>query len=311
MTKHILVVHYSQSGQLTEIASNFCVPFTEAGSEQYEIESVSYTPAKAYPFPWTGAVFFDTMPETVLEVPEELILPAFKRASYDLIVLAYQPWFLSPSRPFSSLLKHPEMISRMKDTPIVTLIGSRNMWLNSQESVKKLISAANGKLIGNIPLIDRHNNLASAVSILHWMLTGQKTKKWGIFPKPGVSDKDITGVVEYGRLLEQHLRENRIENYQQAVVSHQGVNISVSILFIESRAKKLFLIWANLIMKKIDNGGNRKFWVNFFKYYLVVALFIVSPVVLTIYHIFVRPFTGKNIKRQLAYYSGVELKKQQ
>lgn len=307
MTKRILVLQYSQSGQLKEILANFCSPFL-VSPEQFELDVVNYNPAKAFPFPWTGDVFFDTMPETVMEIAQPLEPMQFNYEQYDLVILGYQPWFLSPSLPFSSLLQDTELQKRLKNTPVVTVIGSRNMWLNAQESVKKHIKNAGGILVGNVPFIDKNNNLASAVSILHWMLTGKKTKKWGIFPLPGVSDQDITGATVFGKALVDKMQQDQLAQYQAEVIANQGVNISTSILFIEGRAKKLFLIWAKLILSKSNKGGNRKFWVNFFKYYLVVALFIVSPLVLTIYHIFVRPFTTHKIKAQKAYFASTALK---
>lgn len=307
MTKRILVLQYSQSGQLKEILANFCSPF-KADSTGFELDIVNYNPAKAFPFPWTGDVFFDTMPETVMEIAQPLEPMHFKYEQYDLVILGYQPWFLSPSLPFSSLLQDFELQKRIHNTAVVTVIGSRNMWLNAQESVKKHIKNAGGILVGNVPFIDKNNNLASAVSILHWMLTGQKSRKWGIFPLPGVSDEDIKGATVFGKALAERIETNTLDQYQSDVIAHKGVNISTSILFIEGRAKKLFLIWAKLILSKSNKGGNRKFWVNFFKYYLVVALFIVSPLVLTIYHIFVHPFTTKKIKAKKTYFASTDLK---
>lgn len=303
MTQNILVIHYSQSGQLTEILENFCKPLS--GSV---IEWVNVEPETPFPFPWNGAAFFNAMPETVLEKPVPIKPLSFQREQYDLIIFGYQPWFLSPSLPASAILQDESFRKRMKGTNIVSVLGCRNMWINSQEAVKKQIASAGGKLIGNVPLIDKTSNLISVVTILHWMLTGQKTRKWGIFPKPGVSDEDIENVSVFGELLREKLAANDPGSFQDSVVAKGGITIPVSILFIESRAKKLFLIWANLIVKKTANGGNRKFWINFFKYYLIFALFIVSPIVLTIYHIFVRPFTGRHIKRELAYYRGTQLR---
>ena len=248
------------------------------------------------------------MPETVLEKPIPIKPLHFEREQYDLIIFGYQPWFLSPSLPASAILQDELFRKILVGTNIVSVLGCRNMWINAQEAVKKQIASAGGKLIGNVPLIDKTSNLVSVVTILHWMLTGQKTKKWGIFPKPGVSDEDIRGVVQFGTLLKEKLSMNQGDQFQQELVSRGGITIPISILFIESRAKMLFMIWANLITKKTAKGGNRKFWVNFFKYYLIFALFIVSPIVLTIYHIFVRPFKGQHIKRELAYYRGTELR---
>lgn len=300
--KKILAIHYSQTGQLTDIMQNFMSPFSDA-----DIDFVKIEPATAFPFPWTTVTFFDAMPDTVKEHGMPLKPITFKHESYDLIVLGYQPWFLSPSIPTVGLFQDQGFQKRIQNTEVVTVIGSRNMWLNAQESIKLLVQNAGGKLIGNIPLIDKNNNLVSAFTILHWMLKGKKTKKWGILPLPGIAEEDIKGIAKMGMLLKDHLDQNQSFDYQQAVISSDVINISTNILFIEGRAKKLFIIWANLILKKAANGGKRSFWVNFFKYYLVIALFIVSPIVLTIYTIFVRPFTLSQIKRKKAYYSNTEL----
>lgn len=296
--KKILVIHFSQSGQLTEILRQFTAPL------HAEVELIQFHPKENFPFPWNSASFFNAMPETVLEEPISLEHIAFKHTRYDLIVLGYQPWFLSPSLPTTSLLKQDEFRRLLNNTPVVTVIGSRNMWLNAQESVKQQIRDAGGKLVGNVPLIDRHNNLASAVSIVHWMMTGKKERKWGIFPTPGVSQQDIDDSKIFGELLDHCVATEDYSAYQTQVLKTQKIGIGTDILFIEGRAKKLFLIWAKLIQKK----KNRKFWVGFFKYYLLIALFIIAPILLTLYALFVRPFTGRRIKRQKDYFLGVELK---
>lgn len=299
----ILAIYYTQSGQLAEIVKNFLAPIREA-----DIDFVQFKPKKDFPFPWTDEVFYDTMPECVQEIPVELGEMNFKYDKYDLIVFGYQPWFLSPSIPATSLLKSEEFKKLVKDTPVVTVIGSRNMWLNSQESVKQMLQDAGGKLVGNVPLIDRTTNLVSAVTIVHWMLTGNKTRKYGFFPLPGVSDEDIKGVSKIGEILNGSLQKNNLESFQKEVVKAGAVNINPNILFIEERAKKLFVIWANLIKKKEQKKGNRSFWVKFFKLYLLIALFGVSPILLTVYNILVRPFTGASLKKKKEYFYSTELK---
>lgn len=300
--KKILTVHFSQSGQLTDIVTNF-----SKGIQNAHFDHIKISPKNKFPFPWTNDVFFDTMPDTVLENKIELEPIDYQFQHYDLIIIAYQPWFLSPSLPITALLKDEKFQELLKNTNVITLIGSRNMWLNAQESVKKLIHSAGGKLVGNIPLIDKAPNLLSVVSILHWMQTGKKTKKWGIFPKPGVSDEDIEGVKNFGELLNNHLESNTLNEYQGNVIRNNGVIIPTPILFIEGKAKRIFLIWANLIQKKTNNGGNRKFWVNFFKYYLLIALFVVSPILLTIYYCLILPFTLKKVEQKKKYFKSVDL----
>ncbi len=301
--KNILVVNYSQSGQLNEIIEQFLKPF-----EPETVERLEIFPAKPFVFPWTSDEFFDKMPECVQEDPIELQPLHFGADRYDLIVLGYQPWFLSPSLPITALLKNPGFKARVKETPIVTVIGGRNMWLNSQESIKKLIADAGGKLVGNIPLMDRVSNLVSAVTILHWMLTGRKDRKWGIFPKPGVSDEDIQSASRFGAIVKKAYDNREYAGLQKEIMATGLINIPTDILFIEGRAKKLFRIWANLIKTKGTTPEKRKRLVGFFKYYLLVALFMVAPVLVTAYRLLIAPLTANTIKKKKEYFCGVETK---
>jgi len=94
-----------------------------------------------------------------------------------------------------------------------------------------------------------------------------------------------------------------LNNYQNELVKAKGLIINTNILFIEGRAKTIFKIWANLILKKESQGKKRSFWVSFFKYYLVIALFVVSPFVVLIYNVLIRPFTGKSIREKKKKYT--------
>jgi len=294
----ILAINYSQSGQLDEIIENFIGPLTNA-----KVDRIKFNTVKKFDFPWTVPTFFDTMPECVKEIPTSINEINYQHDKYDLILFGYQPWFLSPSIPTTSLLKDPIFKSLLKDTAVITIIGSRNMWLNSHESVVKMIQDADGRIIGNLPLIDRSSNIFSAASILHWMLTGKKERKWGIFPMPGISEEDIKGSAKYGEILNQSIQNNSLNNYQNELVKAKGLIINTNILFIEGRAKTIFKIWANLILKKESQGKKRSFWVSFFKYYLVIALFVVSPFVVLIYNVLIRPFTGKSIREKKKKYT--------
>lgn len=301
--KKILVVNYSQSGQLNEIINQFLIPFDADAIERLQIQ-----PAIPFAFPWTTDEFFDKMPECVQEDVIPLQPVQFTAERYDLIVIGYQPWFLSPSLPITALLKMPAFQNRLRDTPVVTVIGGRNMWLNSQESVKKLLKDAGGKLVGNIPLMDRTSNLISAVTILHWMLTGRKDKKWGIFPMPGVSQEDIDSASGFGAIVKNAFERREFAGLQEQILATGRIQIPTDILFIEQRAKKLFRIWANLIKTKGTTPAKRKRLVGFFKYYLLIALFMVAPLLLTVYNLLIAPFTGNAIKKKKEYFCGVETK---
>ncbi len=298
MNKKILLIYYSQTGQLKDIVEHFAAPFVKEGMN-VEVKRIEIT--DNFKFPWTSKSFFDAMPESVLGSALPLGKIDFKESAYDLIVFAYQPWFLSPSIPATSILKNPDFVKILKGTNVVTLIGSRNMWICAQEKVKKALMEAGASLVGNIVLKDRHDNLSSAVSILHWMVNGKKEKLWGLFPVPGVSEADIRQSSVFGEMVKKRLKENNYLGLQNELVEKGAVELGSNIMFIEPRAKKIFNIWANAIIKK----KNRTLWLILFKYYLFFALFIVSPFVVLFNVIFVQHFVMKSVKSKKKYYLGI------
>ncbi len=301
MTKKILAITYSQSGQLFDIIERFIVPF-----EKHEIDYLKFEPEKAFDFPWKTSSFFNVMPESVLEVKTKLKPLHFKYDCYDLIIIGYQPWYLSPSIPISSLMQEPEFKKLLNNTPVITIIGARNMWLMSQGSMKNYISNAGGNLVANLPLIDKHNNFISALTILYWMLTGKKDRMLNIFPSPGVSRMDIESAREYGEIAHNALIKDSFENIQEKFIVQGGIKIKTDLLFIEPRAKKIFKVWARFIKNNGNNRKLRKILIHIFKYYLIVALFVIAPVVLTIYTMFVFPITKNSINKKKRYYCNVK-----
>ncbi|OFX32127.1 MAG: hypothetical protein A2X08_13370 [Bacteroidetes bacterium GWA2_32_17] len=298
MSKSILVVYYSQSGQLEQIVNNFTLPFVNS---DIDVEYCKIKPVNDFPFPWTSEQFFDAMPESVAGIPTELNEPIFKRETYDLIVFAYQPWYLSPSIPANSVLQNQEFKNVLINTPVVTLIGSRNMWLMAQEQIKKYLKDAVAILVGNIALHDRNSNLISAITVQYWMFTGKKDNWLGIFPKPGISDEDILSAKKYGEIVLEHFKNNNLHNLQSELIKNKALQVKSNILFIESRGYMMFKIWARTVLKK----RNRKLWIHLFKCYLIFVLFILSPLILLFYILFIKPFLTNKIKKQKEYYLNV------
>ena len=198
MEKRILAIYYTQTGQQQAIMDKVLAPLNVPG---VSLETVRFEMKDRFGFPWSSANFFEAMPESVLGTPAEIEPLALKGNKYDLVIIGYQPWFLSPSIPANSLLKHPAFREIIRDTPVITVIGARNMWLNAQEKMKALIASAGGQLVGNIAEVDHHANPVSAVTILYWMFSGKKDRMWGIFPVPGVAQEEIDKGRVYGSLI--------------------------------------------------------------------------------------------------------------
>lgn len=298
MGKNILVIYYSQSGQLQDITDQLTKPLIEAG---HVVEKVRVDVAAPYPFPWTGKEFFAVMPDCVREVPTELKPFALKESRYDLIILGYQAWFLSPSIPVNSILLHPAMRAVLKDTPVVAITGARNMWIGAMERIKLILRSAGARLAGHIALIDKHHNFVSFVTIFYWMFKGKKGRWLNLFPMPGVAEEDIQGTATYGTTICRHLESGNWDGMQDELIRQKAVDIRYNHMFIETKAKRIFGIWAGIISKKKKKTA----WLVAFKYYLLIALFIAAPIILTVDAIFFKPFLSDRIRKQKLKYSGI------
>ena len=173
MTKNVLVIYYSQSGQLKEIADQVAKPLRE--DNRIQLDFLNIEMENEFPFPWTNETFFGAFPDTFLQNshPIKPVSEQILSKKYDLIFFAYQPWYLSPSIPANSFLKSQYAKQLFDNTPVITIIGSRNMWAMAQEKVKKIFQELNAKLVGNIALADRNPNLISAYTIVKWMFSGE------------------------------------------------------------------------------------------------------------------------------------------
>jgi hypothetical protein len=295
MDKKVLAIYYTQSGQMGEIIDSFTAPIAATGAM---VEKVQIKPVADYAFPWKGNLFFAVMPDCVLSVPTPLQPFDLKEKSYDLIILGYQPWFLSPSIPSNSLLNHPGFRAVLKDTPVVTISAGRNMWLNAYDRIRKILKEASAQLVGNIALVDKHPNPVSFITIFYWMLTGKKERYLNVFPKPGVAEEDIAGTSIFGATVAKYLANDQWEGLQQELLEQKAVVVKYPLMFIEGKAKFIFAAWAKFIAKR----KNKAPWLSAFKYYLFVALFLGAPVLLTLDAIFVKPFSAKRIKAKKQNY---------
>ena len=150
MQKNILVIYYSQTGQLEDIVKNIAHPFEN--NDDYKVIYYNIRLKEDFPFPWSSDVFFNTFPESYLQIPSEIYPPSDEvlNTKFDLILFGYQVWYLTPSIPTISFLKSGFAENILKNTPVVTISATRNMWMLSQEKLKVYLKNLNAKLVGNI-----------------------------------------------------------------------------------------------------------------------------------------------------------------
>ncbi len=299
--KNVLVIYYSQSGQLESIARNIAKPFLN--SEEINLTFHEIQLEKPFTFPWNKDSFFDAFPESFLQIPTALkpVPEEILNTKFDLVLFHYQVWYLSPSIPINSFLKSDDAKKILNNTPVITISGSRNMWIMAQEKIKVLLRKANAKLVGNVALVDRVGNLISVITIVEWMFSGVKKKYLGIFPLPGVSEKDIEESSQFGEIMLDSLQQNNLAQLQPKLVNAGAVKISSYLVTVDKTANKIFNKWSNIIYK---NQKKRKQLLKVFNVYLFLAIWLISPIVY-ILHLITYPLKLKTIKKETQYYQGV------
>jgi len=306
--KNVLVIYFTQTGQLNRAARATLAPLENNKDITIHYELVK--PAKPFPFPWSYMQFFDAFPETVNGVKCELQPFSFNTSvNYDLIIIAYQPWFLSISIPINTFLQTAEARKILKDKPVITIIACRNMWLTSQEKMKVHLKNLQANLVGNITYVDRAANLVSLVTVFAFALGGVKDKFLGVFPKYGVSDKDlIEAAPQYGATLLGHLQSGDFNTLQDELTKQGAVTIKSNLMLLEGRGKVLFPLYANYISKKGTAGSEeRRTRVRIFGIVLPVAILILSPIITVISRLAPLLFPSK-INKAKEYYSGIKIR---
>lgn len=298
--RKVLAINYSQTGQLSRILQSISQPISQ--SEQIDFDIINIEPAKPFPFPWPFLQFFRIFPETVAMQPVDLKPITPKYEQYDLIILSYQVWFLSPSLPIASFLQSPQAKSLFADTPVVTVIGCRGMWLMAQEKVKAQLLQLQAKLLDNVVLSDDCGAFFSFLATPMWMLTGNK-KPLSWVPAAGVAEQDIIDAKRFGVAI-----KNRLEN-DPAPLKHSmlkglsAVTINEKLIASERVANHSFSIWSK-ILRKIgpQQSTRRALGLTIYVLFLLTLILTVVPISALIKKL-ISPLTRNKIMEQKKYYA--------
>jgi hypothetical protein len=193
-----VVYLYSQTGQLREVADAWTAPLVARG---WDVRWVDVEPLVTFPFPWPIRRFFGLFPAAVDPgALVELAEPAggFDTEPEELVILAYQVWYLAPSLPIRSLVKtHPESV---RNREVVSLIACRNMWYSAAIEMAGLLQAAGARSVRVVAATDTRRQSTSLVTTLHWLLTGSREPfLW--FGRAGVGDAELARVASAGRCV--------------------------------------------------------------------------------------------------------------
>jgi len=297
--KKVLVISYSQTGQLRQLVSHFTKPLLN--HESIELTFKTIEPRKSYPFPWDLMTFIDTFPEAIYMKPCKLKEFEEDSTEYDLIILAYQVWFLAPCIPVSSFLQSSWAKKVFKNKPVITLIGCRNMWIMAQEKMKKLLNELEATLIDNVVLIDKGNSLETFITTPRWMLTGKKEPFCGL-SGAGIDDNEIINSQRFGKALLQALCNNKEKEKKSLLYGLKAVEVNPKLIKSEKIGTKSFLIWGKLILKLGNQGSaKRKPVVMLYLIFLIAMIVTVVPMNMIIQTI-LRKINKEKIAQEKEFY---------
>ena len=273
--KKVLVVRYSQTGQLTALAEQIVAPL--AADPRIEVQVQTLVPLEPFAFPWSFFAFLDAFPESAHMVPPALApLSLNGDEDFDLVILPYQVWFLAPSQPITAFLKHPVAQRVLRGKPVVTVIACRNMWLAAQEKMKSLLVDAGARLIDNVVLTDPGPTLATFITTPRWLLSGKKDGFWGM-PPAGLSDAQIRASRRFGVALRDALLSDRERGAQPLLSGLGAVRADPRLYISEKAGTRSFYLWGKLLLAAGPPRSRRR--VPLLALYVVFLIMMIVTIV--------------------------------
>jgi hypothetical protein len=274
--KNVLVVSYSQSGQLADVAAALARPLLETG--EINVCHEVLRPEPPFPFPWPFFAFFDAFPESVRLDPrpnKPLSVPI--DATFDLVILAWTVWYLSPSQPMTAFLQSAEGKRLLAGKPVVSLVACRNMWSSAFDTLKTLVTEAGGRLVDHVALTDESPALASFITTPRWMLTGQRDRFLGL-PPAGIDARQTTGVARFGMALAEALARDEERCGQPMLSGLCAVKVTPHLVMSERTGRRAFQVWSGFVRLFGRAGQRRRIpALMLFTLYLIVIILTVVP----------------------------------
>ena len=265
--KNILVIYYSQTGQLREIMINFLKPW-------HTTHHVDYVEIKSndFPFPMSYRQFFGVFPESVLKRPSNIFYE-IEWKDYDCVILGFQSWFLHTSIPFHTFIQTEDFKKVVKDKPVILVMDARNSWRNTLNEVIIETEKNNGLIKGKYVFRDTSKNHTGFIALCYWLFTGKKKPPVKALPTGGVSQDVIDHADVYGAEALKLMED--INNNTYTVIPH--VDEKFTSVKYEQFAVGKYIKWAKFILN--GKPKYRGFKMFLFRSWILFTFFVVSPVI--------------------------------
>jgi hypothetical protein len=303
--KRILVLYYSQSGDVWRILDTFLRPIRALSGVELTVERLE--PIAAYPFPWR------TLTRLLSVFPQchsgggSGIHPLSIRSGrqFDLVILAYQVWFLAPSLPVQDFFRS-ESAAVLNNAAVITMCVCRNMWHSCSETMKAMLKQAGAEHIDNIIVSHQGPPYATFISVPRLLLRGKRDRFLGVFPPADVSDADLSRVERLGGVVAARLRHEQWPR-QSLLTGAGAVHVNTRYIVPELVGWYLYRFGTRCVLLAERLGPlGRRLAIYAFAALLVIAILLGVPTILAVVLILYPLLSGRIARyaRRLAEPSG-------
>jgi hypothetical protein len=275
--KRVLALHFSQTGQTADAIGALVAPLERQG---FEVVRERLETETAFPFPWGVSAFFDVMPETVTgHAPPLKPLSVDPDERFDLVVLGYQVWYLSPSLPAQALFQS-EYRRLLAGTPVVTVVVSRNMWYSAADKMRRLLADAGSIHVGNVAVTDPGPAWTTFITTPRLLFTGRRDRFLRIFPPAGISEESVRSLSRLGEEIGGRVGKPERGPSMPLFNGREVSMVNRRLVGADRLASLLFAPWARAIARVSRPGQLRRaVLLGFFGAWLTAAIVLLMPLV--------------------------------
>ncbi len=277
-------------------------PLQQAG---HQVERLALELEQPFPFPWPFWQFMDSFAETAALTPPPLA-PWQVEGEFDLILIGYPVWFLSPPPAITAFLQSPEAQALLHGKPVVTVTACRNMWVQAHADMCGLLEQAGAHLLDHVALTDPSPAMYTFVTTPRWVLTGRKQAFW-FFPAAGLTEQQITAAQRFGQALNDAVGAADWAGRTAMLTGLGAVNVDPGLAASEKIAKRSFRIWGSLLRALGPPGAwQRRPVLVLYLIFLLSLICTVVPLSMLLRAIFFKlaPQKATRIKQELEQPSG-------
>lgn len=212
-SKRVLVLYYSQTGQTERVLE---IVSDELRRARHQVEMVRLNPVEDFRFPWSPFALLGLMIRTYagakLSVALEELPSHIRTGRYDLAVIGYQPWFLTPSVPVRSFLDGPAG-ELLRGRHVVSVITCRSLWKRAYRTFAQKVEDRGATVVDSLVVEDPARQPMNMVTTVFHLLTGQTLDRGflkRVFPPVGIGEGGLGQARQFGERLAARLGAGEI-----------------------------------------------------------------------------------------------------